>query len=217
MRGARSVISTRCCRVHCEATRATRARRQAAARRNICSGRATMLTHSCFPRSLPAEPAQPALSSWSNGDRTNAVRVSQLAKRDGCMTNSSLAPLYRSRHGVFFLQSHALCQSLAKPDERCCAPGQEPSRRSQYLHCHRCFAAAKTRDPSSKQSWLAENTRQQTAAPLPADLFTAVIYHHAFTPHTVRIPAGAAASAPARAGTACQAREHTGTRDGHGE
>ena len=71
--------------------------------------------------------------------------------------------------------------------------------------------------PSSKQSWLAENTRQQTAAPLPADLFTAVKYHHAFAPHTVRIPAGAAASAPARAGTACQAREHTGTRDGHGE
>ena len=64
---------------------------------------------------------------------------------------------------------------------------------------------------------LGSQTETADGAPLPADLFTAVIYHHAFAPHTVRIPAGAAASAPARAGTACQAREHTGTRDGHGE
>ena len=109
-----------------------------------------------------------------------------------CSLGQTRREMQRSGPGAV---SREAIPSLAVPMLRCC----------------------KNPRPKQQASWLAENTRQQTAAPLPADLFTAVIYHHVFAPHTVRIPAGAAASAPARAGTACQAREHTGTRDGHGE
>ena len=170
--------------------------------------------HDAYSLMLPRSLHKPALSSWSNGDRTMRCACRSLQNVTH-MTNSSLAPLYRSRRGVF-LRSSCYCAAWgrARREMQRSGPG----------------AVSREAIPSIKPLTLLEKNPQHALvrsgsrriapdarAPLPADLFTAVIYHHACTPHTVRIPAGAAASAPARAGTACQAREHTGTRDGDGE
>jgi hypothetical protein len=117
---------------------------------------------------------------------------------------------------VFFCSLMLLCQSLGKTRREMQRSGPGAVSREAITYMKPLTLLEKTRN----MHFYALGSRRiapDGRAPLPADLFTAVIYHHACTPHTVRIPAGAAASAPARAGTACQAREHTGTRDGHGE
>ena len=130
--------------------------------------------HDAYSLMLPSL-HKPALSSWSNGDRTMRCACRSLQNVTNDDKLAILHLLYRSR--VFFLQLMLCLCARARQSQTRDAALRARGRLAavSYLRCHhRCFAAAKTRDLPQVRS-KARRPRQQTAAPLPADLFTAVI------------------------------------------
>ena len=125
-----------------------------------------MLIHSCCrgacPRSLHSL-HKPALSSWSNGDRTMRCACRSLQNVTD-MTNSSLAPLYRSRRGVF-LQSHAPVPEPWQNQTRDAAL-RARSRLARGNNVHETTdASGKNPQHALLRSWLAQNcTRRPRAA-----------------------------------------------------